>query len=82
MPRLGQGQSLKTYRVSGWFGNLTGAGENVAPFIVKASTLVGAVGRGAREARKQITKGHRYNQATITVEVEKEHTHDTNTSQD
>ncbi len=73
MPKLGNGQSLKNYRVTGWFGNLTGAGENIAPFVVKASTLVGAVGRGARLARKTITKGHRYNQATITVEVEKDH---------
>lgn len=67
MPKKGNGESLKEYRVSGWFGNAQ-AGQNLETFTVKASTLVGAVGRGAREGRKQIAKG-RYSQATINVEA-------------
>lgn len=67
MPKLGDGQSLKTFRVSGWFGSPGKAGANIGAFEVKASSLQGAVGRGARLARKQV-KG-RFTEATITVET-------------
>lgn len=70
MPKKSDGASLKEFRVSGWFGGSGGHnGQNLEPFIVKASSLVGAVGRGAREGRKQIAKG-RYTQATLNVEAE------------
>lgn len=69
MPKKGNGDSLKEYRISGWFGGSgTNNGANLEPFVVKASNLTGAVGRGAREGRKQIPKG-RFTQATITVEA-------------
>ncbi len=67
MPKKGNGQSLKSFTVSGWFGKKDSPGETIAPFEVKASSLVGAVGRGAREARKLIPKG-RYTLVTINVE--------------
>jgi hypothetical protein len=73
MPRIGNGNSLRTYRVSGWFGPRQGQGENFGPLIIKASTLVGAAGRAAREGRKQLAKGKRYTQVTINVETEDEH---------
>lgn len=70
MPKKGNGQSLKEYRVSGTFGSLNGTtpGQNLEPFNVKASSLVGAVGRGAREGRKQLAKG-RFTTVTIIVEA-------------
>lgn len=68
MPRKGNGESLKTYRVTGWFGSVGQPGQTLAEFTVKASNLVGAVGRGAREGRKLISKG-RYTMATINVEA-------------
>ena len=67
MPKKGNGQSLKTYTVSGWFGKKDSPGETILPFSVQASSLVGAVGRGAREARKLLPKG-RYTLVTINVE--------------
>ena len=67
MPKKGNGQSLKEYRISGWFGSPGKAGANLTPFTVKASSLVGAVGRGAREGRKQIPKS-RFTEVTINVE--------------
>ena len=67
MPKKGSGESLKSFSVSGWFGSENLPGERVEEFTVKASSLVGAVGRGAREARKKI-KG-RYTMATINVEA-------------
>lgn len=68
MPKIGNGQSLKEYRVSGWFGSPGKAGVNMDAFVVKASSLVGAIGRGAREGRKRIAKS-RFTEATITVET-------------
>lgn len=66
MPKKGNGDSLKQYRAFGWFGSENTPGERVEEFIVTASTLTGAVGRAAREARKKI-KG-RYTMATINIE--------------
>lgn len=71
MPRQGNGESLKEFRISGWFGSPGQAGQNLEPFVVKASNIQGAIGRGAREGRKQIAKG-RFTEATITVEAVKQ----------
>lgn len=68
MPKKGNGQSLRQYQCDGWFGSKNQAGVKVDPFTVQASTLVGAVGRAAREARKKIQKG-RYTMATINIEA-------------
>ena len=68
MPKKGNGQSLKTFTVSGWYGSENQPGQRVEAFTVQASNLVGAVGRGARVARKGIIG--KFTMATINVEAQ------------
>lgn len=66
MPRKTDGKSLRPYNADVWFAgkNTDVAGQRLQ-LTVYACNIQGAVGRAAREARKQL-KG-RFVEATITV---------------
>ena len=73
MPKKTDGKSLKTFNATVWMAGKNGdvAGQNLE-LTVRASNLQGAVGRAAREARKQL-KG-RFVEATVNIiQVENHH---------
>lgn len=70
MPKTTDGKSLKEFECTVWFGNQSKPGFNSGFFIVKASNLVGAVGRAARQARLK-AKG-KFSMATVNVMPMKE----------
>lgn len=66
MPKKTDGKSLKTFNATVWMAGKNGdvAGQTLE-LTVRASNLQGAVGRAAREARKQL-KG-RFVEATVNI---------------